>query len=107
MGREVLTRLHATGKYEITCLGWYYDGRPYDTTALPFESYGTGESQHVTVGTAGVDAPGRNIVARSITPSDFDFALCSRAPLRQACARSDGVMRRRHASHMRHSYSYS
>ncbi len=45
VAREVLTRLHATGKYDITCLGWYYDGRPYDTNALPFEIYRTGNTE--------------------------------------------------------------
>jgi glycosyltransferase involved in cell wall biosynthesis len=45
VAREVLTRLHATGDYDITCLGWYYDGRPYDTTALPFEIFRTGNTE--------------------------------------------------------------
>lgn len=46
VGKEVLTRLHKTGDYEIVCLGWYYDGRPYDSKALPFEILPTGNSEY-------------------------------------------------------------
>jgi len=37
--REVLRRLHPLGRYDISCLGWGYDGWPYDRAEIPFDLY--------------------------------------------------------------------
>ena len=37
--KEILTRLIATDNYQIACLGWGYNGWPYDRQELPFDIY--------------------------------------------------------------------
>ena len=37
--REVLSRLIATGRYEAACVGWGYNGWPYDRQAHPYDIY--------------------------------------------------------------------
>jgi glycosyltransferase involved in cell wall biosynthesis len=37
--KEILTRLSRTERYQIACLGWGYDGWPYDRQELPFDIY--------------------------------------------------------------------
>lgn len=43
--REVLGRLAATGRYDVACLGWGYDGWPYDRTVMPYDIYPSGVSK--------------------------------------------------------------
>jgi glycosyltransferase involved in cell wall biosynthesis len=37
--KEVLTRLNRTEKYQIACVGWGYNGWPYDRQEIPFDIY--------------------------------------------------------------------
>ncbi len=37
--REILTRLVHTNRYQIACLGWGYDGWPYNRQQIPFDIY--------------------------------------------------------------------
>lgn len=37
--REILTRLMRTDRYQIACLGWGYNGWPYDRQQIPFDIY--------------------------------------------------------------------
>jgi glycosyltransferase involved in cell wall biosynthesis len=37
--KEILTRLMRTDKYQIACLGWGYNGWPYDRQEIPFDIY--------------------------------------------------------------------
>jgi len=37
--KEILTRLTRTDRYQIACVGWGYDGWPYDRTEIPFDIY--------------------------------------------------------------------
>lgn len=37
--KEILSRLALTDKYQIACLGWGYEGWPYDRQQIPFDIY--------------------------------------------------------------------
>lgn len=37
--REVLRRIAALGRYEVGCVGWGYDGWPYDRAEIPYDLY--------------------------------------------------------------------
>jgi hypothetical protein len=37
--KEILTRLICTDRYQIACVGWDYDGWPYDPREIPFDIY--------------------------------------------------------------------
>ena len=37
--REILTRLMATGAFDVACLGWGYEGWPYPRDEIPFDVY--------------------------------------------------------------------
>lgn len=37
--KEVLSRLIRTDRYQIACVGWGYDGWPYDRQEIPFDIY--------------------------------------------------------------------
>jgi glycosyltransferase involved in cell wall biosynthesis len=37
--KEILTRLMHTCRYQIACVGWGYDGWPYDRQEIPFDIY--------------------------------------------------------------------
>lgn len=63
--RELLGRLAVLGNYQVACVGWGYDGWPYDRQAFPYDIYPASMAQF-----------GRDTLARAIQEFQPDIFIC-------------------------------